>query len=148
MIDYRDATKKDVDALFDLMLGIAKYHDQEQFLKTSKEQMLQSGFGENPKFGAIVAAYEDTLVGYLSYTWNYSIWNGSDYMNLDDLFVLNEYRQQNIGKKLMEAAQQKCLEKKIHLIKWEVEKNNTKAIHFYNRLGAEMNIKGIFKWKF
>jgi ribosomal protein S18 acetylase RimI-like enzyme len=37
----------------------------------------------------------------------------------------------------------------IDKIRWEVQKNNKNnsgAIKFYKRLGAEINTKGIFKW--
>lgn len=146
MIKIRDATKKDIDSLFDLILGIAKFHDQEKYVLTNKQEMLHSGFNGEPKFGAIIAEFKGQIAGYLSYTWNYSIWRGCEYMNLDDLFVWKEYRGQKVGLQLMQRAKEACKEKNINLIRWEVEKENAKAIEFYNRLGAKISEKGIFKW--
>ncbi len=94
----------------------------------------------------LVAEQDGQLVGYLSYTWNYSIWRGNEFMNLDDLFVLKAYRGQEIGQRLMQFAKKICRDKNIDLIKWEVEKDNTKAIDFYQRLGADVSIKGIVRW--
>ena len=34
-----------------------------------------------------------------------------------------------------------------NFMRWEVEKDNDKAIDFYKKLGAEMKIKGVFGWK-
>ena len=76
MIKIRKATKNDIEALFNLILEIAKFHNQEQFVMTNKEELLIAGFKENPKFGVLVAELDNQLVGYLSYTWNYSIWKG------------------------------------------------------------------------
>lgn len=146
MIKIRNATKNDIDTLFDLILGIAKFHNQEKYVITNKQEMLNSGFSDNPKFGAIIAEFNGQIAGYLSYTWNYSIWNGCEYMNLDDLFVWKEFRGQKVGLQLMERAKVVCNKKKISLIRWEVEKGNVKAIEFYNRLGAKMTEKGIFRW--
>jgi len=146
MIKIKKATKNDVDTLYDLIMGIAKYHNQEQYVITGKHEILNSGFSENPKFGALIAEFNEQVAGYLSYTWNYSIWNGCEYMNLDDLFILSEFRGQKIGLHLMQQAKYICKEKKISLIRWEVEKNNLKAIEFYKRLGAEITEKGIFRW--
>lgn len=146
MVKIRKASKNDIDTLYDLIMGIAKFHDQEKYVITSKQEMLNSGFGESPKFGALIAEYNGQIAGYLSYTWNYSIWNGSDYMNLDDLFVWSEFRRQKVGLELMKYAKDICKDKNIGLIRWEVEKNNTKAIEFYKRLGAQITEKGIFRW--
>ncbi|GGX29320.1 GNAT family N-acetyltransferase [Aquimarina muelleri] len=46
----------------------------------------------------------------------------------------------------MNHAKDICKEKNISLIKWEVEKDNVRAIEFYNRLGAKITEKGIFRW--
>ena len=148
MIEIRAAKKEDIGILYELIMGIAKFHHQEQFVLTNQEKMLQAGFGENPKFGAFLAEYDGKIAGYLSYTWNYSIWNGKDYMNMDDLFVWAEFRGKKIGEFLMQYAKDRCKTRDVNLIRWEVEQDNAKAISFYNRLGAKMSQKGIFKWKF
>jgi len=89
MIKIREATKKDIDTVYDLILEIAKFHNQEEYVITNKQEMLGSGFNENPKFGVLIAEFNGKISGYLSYTWNYSIWNGCEYLNLDDLFGEN-----------------------------------------------------------
>ncbi len=148
MIEIREATKEDVGVLFELIIGIAKFHDQEQFVATNPQEMLRAGFGDTPKFGALLATYDGEVAGYLSYTWNYSIWNGADYMNMDDLFVWEAFRGKRIGEKLMLKAKHICQNKGIRLIRWEVQQDNDKAISFYDRLGAKMSPKGVFRWKF
>lgn len=147
MIEIRRAQKDDIDILYELIYEIAKFHNQEQFVLTSREEMLNAGFNENPKFGALIARYNGEVAGYLSFTWNYSIWNGGNYMNMDDLFVLETFRGKRVGEQLMLHAKGICETNKINSIRWEVESNNSKAISFYNRLGAKMYSKGIFKWK-
>ena len=83
----------------------------ELFLMTSKQEMMNSGFADPPKFGALIAEFNGQTAGYLSYTWNYSIWNGCDFMNLDDLFVWSEYRGKKVGLQLMQHARDICKEK-------------------------------------
>jgi len=46
----------------------------------------------------------------------------------------------------MQRVKDICKEKDINLIRWEVEKDNEKAIEFYNSLGAEISMKGVFRW--
>jgi len=146
MLEIRQAKSEDVDKIFDLILGIAKFHNQEQYVLTSKEKILEAGFGNEPKFEVLLAEFDGEIAGYLSYTWNYSIWNAMDYMNIDDLFVLEHFRGKKIGEEIMRMAKKVCLAKNINLIRWEVEISNAKAISFYQKLGANMTAKGIFKW--
>jgi ribosomal protein S18 acetylase RimI-like enzyme len=146
MISIKRATKDDIDVLYELIIGIAKHHNQEQYVLTNKKEMLKSGFKENSKFGALIAEFNGKVAGYVSYTWNYSIWQGGDYMNIDDLFIWGEYRGNKIGEHLMQKASEICKNKNIGRIQWEVEKDNLGAIKFYERLGAELNTRGIFKW--
>lgn len=148
MIKIRETTKNDVDALYNLILGIARYHNQEDAVITNKQEMLSSGFDndENPKFRTLLAEVNGEIVGYLSYTWNYSIWNGCEFMNLDDLFVLSECRGKKVGLHLMQRAKDICMAKSISFIRWEAQRDNNEAITFYKRLGAKITEKGVFRW--
>jgi RimJ/RimL family protein N-acetyltransferase len=46
----------------------------------------------------------------------------------------------------MLKAKDVCLAKNVNRIKWQVEQGNHGAIKIYQRLGANMDIKGIFQW--
>ncbi|KGJ97365.1 GNAT family N-acetyltransferase [Colwellia psychrerythraea] len=146
MVTVRQATVSDIDKVYDLILAIAKHHDQEQYVKTNKQELINSGFATNPSFGVLLAEVNGKTAGYCSYTWNYSIWLGSSYMNIDDVFVWEEFRGQQVGEELMFKAKEVCLANGASRIKWEVEQDNHGAIKFYQRLGANIDIKGLFRW--
>ena len=67
-------------------------------------------------------------------------------MNIDDVFVWERYRGQKVGEALMLKAKEICKAKDVRKMKWEVERDNHKAIKFYERLGANVNIKGVCNW--
>ena len=146
MVNIREATIDDVDEIYRLILGIAKHHDLEKFVLTNKEALIKSGFGDNRKFGVILAEADDEIAGYISYTLNYSIWLNSTYMHIDDVFVWETHRGKKIGEKLMSFAKNLCEKQNLKMIKWEVESDNKGAIKFYRRIGAEVNIKGVGRW--
>lgn len=147
MIKIRKAVKNDINTIYDLIMGIAKYHNQESYVLTDKRELLKAGFDKDAKYGVLIAEFEEQVIGYLSYTWNYSIWTGGDYMNIDDLFVWDKFRGKKGGQYLMEFAKDICKEKGIKLLRWEVEKDNLRAIDFYKRLGAKLTEKGVFRWE-
>ncbi|MCG7532696.1 GNAT family N-acetyltransferase [Psychrobium sp. MM17-31] len=146
MITIRQATIDDVDTLYNFILAIADFHQQTHFVETSPAEIKRAGFGDSPKFGAVLAEIDGEIAGYCSYTWNYSIWRGVTYMGLDDLYVHQQYRSQKVGLHLMNKARDICREAGCNRIRWEVEKDNENAINFYSKLGAQVDIKGMCRW--
>lgn len=146
MIKVRHATEADVERIFTLITAIAEYHDQSHYVLTNPDELLAAGFGGDPRFGALIAEYDQETVGFVSYAINYSIWLGRNYMHIDDVFIDADYRGKNIGEVLMREAQKLCNSQGISRIKWEVQKDNHGARRFYERLGASYYEKGVFAW--
>ena len=148
MISIRAATIGDTGDILDMIRAIAVFHGQEAYVKTTRAEFEKAGFGANPKFGVLLAEVDGRPAGFLSYTWEYSIWNNGDYMHMDDLFVFEEFRGQDIGTKLMLEAKLLCAEKGVSLMGWSVEKDNSRAKKFYRKLGADYSENGQFRWRF
>ena len=142
----RHADSSDVPRIYELIKGIAKHHNQKRFVLTNHDVLLESGFASNSLFGVLLAEVESEVVGYMSFTLNYSIWLGAKYMNIDDVFIESEYRGRKIGENLMTEAKKHCVELGLSRMRWEVQTDNEAAIQFYTRLGATMVQKGIFSW--
>jgi len=145
-IVIRQAQKEDVEVLYSLIVALAEHHDQRTFLKASVDTLARDGFVGAPLFGAILADDRGHIVGFASFTWNYSIWLGGKYMNIDDVFVKESHRGLHIGERLMLEAKEICVGAGSRRLRWEVQPDNQSAIRFYERLGATMRSKGIFSW--
>lgn len=142
----RLATADDVGEILRLIRAIADYHEQSHYVLTSDEELLAAGFSEPGKFSALVAEAGGQIIGFVSYTVNYSIWLGCDYMYIDDLFVDEGYRGDSVGEALMRAAKAHCQRIGLSRMKWEVNPGNVRARQFYERLGTEYYEKGVFVW--
>lgn len=147
MVIIREAKSSDIDKLYELIVAIARHHDQEQFVLTNKSELMRAGFGDNPEFGVLLAEVDGDIAGYCSYTWSYSIWLGGRYMYIDDVFVWEAFRGQKVGEALMLKAREVALSQGSSRIRWEVEQENHAAIRFYRRLGANIDIKGVCRWE-
>lgn len=147
MIKIRRASKDDAERLFELITAIAEHHNQARYVLTNQDELLAAGFGDNPKFGAMIAEYEGVTVGFVSYTIQYAIWLGRDYMRIDDVYVDANYRGKNIGERLMREARALCDTLGISRIKWEMQRDNEGARRFYERLGASYHDKDVFTWE-
>lgn len=146
MTTIRHATRTDVQQIYDLIHAIADHHGQSQYVKTDTRELLDSGFGDDPNFGVLLAERGGDIVGFVSFTINYSIWLGDKYMNIDDLYVDVSARGLGIGEQLMQESRSHCVRIGVSRVRWEVQADNRNAIRFYERLGARMAEKGVFSW--
>jgi GNAT superfamily N-acetyltransferase len=142
----RRAAIDDVEAAHELILAIARHHDQAQHVHITPERMRADGFGADPRFGILLAEVDGEIAGYASYAANYSIWLGGHYMNIDDVFVWERFRGLRVGEALMHEARAVCVALGMPRLRWEVQPDNAGAIRFYERLGAVMRTKGVFGW--
>jgi GNAT superfamily N-acetyltransferase len=136
MLMIRSAQDKDVDAIFDLIRGLADY---EQLTKnvTGNSDLLRSHlFGNRPYCEAIVAEVDDRIVGFGLFFHNYSTFLTQPGLYLEDVFVLPEYRHQGIGKALMTNVAKIAFDRGCGRLEWSVLDWNQPAIDFYQRLGA------------
>ena len=65
----------------------------------------------------------------------YFTWSGRS-LYLDDLFVKEAYRGQQIGKRLLGAVVDFASEEQCKKVKWQVSRWNTEAQEFYKKFGA------------
>jgi GNAT superfamily N-acetyltransferase len=109
--------------------------DRSEFLFDA-QVYLKDGFGENPAFFGIVAELEETLVGYLLYTFFYDTDHATRVMFVLDLLVDQKQRQKGIGQALMQEAKLIAKTREAKDLFWAVYKHNSLAENFYTKLGA------------
>ncbi|MTI33143.1 GNAT family N-acetyltransferase [Xanthovirga aplysinae] len=143
----RRAKKEDVSTVLSMIKKLALHHHALEYVTTNEELLLKNGFNGEEKFGVLLAEVEGEVAGFVSYTINYSIWLGASSINIDDVFVESNFRSLGIGRKLMIAIKEEGIRKGYPRIRWEVEKDNIRAIKFYEELGAYYREKGIFVWE-
>ena len=84
---------------------------------------------DNPFLNKVVYLDNDREVGYLEYLVMY------DKMEIQDLFVLEEYRGKGIGTKLMAYLVSVAINKRVINITLEVRCSNDVAISLYKKFG-------------
>ena len=102
-----------------------------------KENLQKAIFSENPKLFCLVVAAKETIVGYVSYTFDFSTWDTATFMYMDCLFLEEEARSFGIGKVLIEKLKEIAAKNNCVNIQWQTPEFNTRAIKFYNRIGAK-----------
>lgn len=102
-----------------------------------EENLKKALFGEDPQLFCLVVATKQTIVGYASYTFDFSTWDASTFLYMDCLFLEEETRGFGIGEMLIEKLKEIGTQKNCVNIQWQTPQFNERAIKFYNRLGAK-----------
>jgi ribosomal protein S18 acetylase RimI-like enzyme len=141
-ITIRRAEKKDSERLMELVHELAVFEKAPQEVTVSMNHFVESGFGDNPVWWALVAEVttgEETLiVGFALYYIRYSTWKGQR-MYLEDLIVTEEWRGKGIGSLLFEQLFEEARAKKLPAVAWQVLDWNEPAIKFYKKLNASFD---------
>ena len=131
----REATPKDLDAIWDLILGLAEYEKASDQVRTTKEQIGKSLFEEDVA-KCHVAEIDGEVIGIAQWFLNYSTWTGVPGIYLEDLFVKPEFRGKGAGLALMKELARICVAKGYARFQWWVLDWNEPSINFYKKLGA------------
>ena len=132
----RPAVATDLSELMNLIAEHAAYEQAAYFSEGKKEKLIRAIFEPPVRLYCEVVEEKEKLIGYVSYTYDYSTWQAAEYMYMDCLFLREEFRGMGIGGKIMEKLQTIARVKGCVNIQWQTPEFNTPAIGFYKKTGA------------
>jgi GNAT superfamily N-acetyltransferase len=136
MLHIRPATIHDAARLRTMIRELAEFEHELEWVTIREEDLIRDGFGENPRFRALIAEWDSKPAGYAVFFPYFSTWVGRG-LFLEDLFVGEAFRGRGIGTALLSAVARIAVEEHCYGIHWEVLGWNEKAIALYKALGAE-----------
>lgn len=137
----RSAEKNDLEQIIVLCQAHARYEQANYNPINKKEQLARMLFCENPQLFCLVVSVENKLIGYTSFSKECSTWNAAYYVHMDCLYLDENYRGFGIGEALIHKIIQFAKSIEAHHIEWQTPVFNTRAIKFYNRIGASSKEK-------
>lgn len=136
MLRIRPATIHDTAILRSMIRELAEFERELEWVTIREEDLARDGFGENPRFRALIAEWDGNAAGYAVFFHYFSTWAGRG-LFLEDLFVREEFRRRGIGKALLAKVAGIAVRDHCYGIHWEVLDWNETAITLYKALGAE-----------
>jgi GNAT superfamily N-acetyltransferase len=135
-ITIRPATPADVETILGFIKALAAFEREPDAVKTTTDDLLRDGFGAHPKFETLIAELDRQPVGFALFFSNYSTWEGSTGIYLEDLFVAEHARGLGVGRKLMAtlaalAEARDCARLDLAVLDWNP------AREFYHRVGMQ-----------
>ncbi len=130
-ITIRKGVVHDYDQILELIKAFAVFQKTPEKVTVTLEQMVE----DKDIFQCLVAEVDNKIIAFASFFFSYYSWSGKA-IDLDDLYVKDEYRKQNIGTKLLNAVIQFAKEHQCKSVRWLVSRWNENAINFYKKMGA------------
>ena len=134
-ISIRPIKESDFAAVVELFKDFAMFEKRPEKMTNSVERMLQ----EKEYFNCFLAeTQENEIVGYAAYFISYHTWTGKS-LYMDDLYVKGDFRNQGIGKRLLDSVLGYARNERCNKVRWQVSNWNKKAQEFYKKIGAEID---------
>ncbi|WP_408021429.1 GNAT family N-acetyltransferase [Sinomonas humi] len=132
----RRATPDDVPAILGLIRDLAVYEREPDAVKNTVAVLTEQLFGESPAIFAHVVDEGGEVLGFALWFLNYSTWEGTHGIYLEDLYVRPEARGRGYGKALLRELARTAVERGYARVEWSVLKWNEPSIGFYRSIGA------------
>ena len=136
MLRIRPATIHDASLLHTMVRELAEFERELDQVVIQEGELIRDGFGDTPRFCALIAEWADQTAGYALFWPYYSTWVGRG-LFLEDLFVREPFRRRGIGEALLASVARIAVDEHCYGIHWEVLDWNEKAIEMYKAMGAE-----------
>jgi GNAT superfamily N-acetyltransferase len=132
----RPGTPADVPFVHESIRRLAEFEKLEHLFTGTPEALREHLFGPTPSCELLIALDGDTPSGYALFFTTYSTFLTKPEIFLEDLFVLPEHRGDGHGKALLVELARIAVERGCGRLEWSVLDWNSRAIAFYDSLGA------------
>ena len=132
----RKAEINDIDTIFNLINGLAKYEKRPWDMTGTKEELSFWLFEKNIAT-TLFAELDGETIGYAIYYPIFGSFSAKGKVHLEDMFIMQEYRGNGIGKQFLKQIVKRVFEEGYHAMEWSALDWNESAIKFYENVGAD-----------
>lgn len=145
MYSFRVANSLDIPNLSKLLNEL--FSLEKEFIpnETLQKNALETIINDEKIGNILVCSYENRVVAMVNLLYSFSTALGSRVVILEDMIVSNEYRDKNIGSKLLEFAKEFAKSKGIERITLLTDDDNFKAHKFYEKNGFKKSSMVVFR---
>jgi ribosomal protein S18 acetylase RimI-like enzyme len=142
----REARPDDLEAVAALCRAHAGFERAAPPVEGLAKQLAEMFFGQPPRASCLVVESGGVLVGYATWSLEFSTWRAAEYAHVDCLYLGAAARGQGIGRSLMEAMARYAAAQGATHLEWQTPEWNESAARFYESLGARSTGKLRFMW--
>jgi GNAT superfamily N-acetyltransferase len=130
----REILPNEYGRLHELILEFASFISSADMVSNSAKQLAE----DKDLFHCLVVEKDGEIIGFAIYYFIYSSWSGKS-LYLEDLYIQPHFRNQGIGKAILDALFEIAKATSCKKMKWQVSGWNEKAKEFYSSQGATID---------
>ncbi len=139
-ITVRLAEKRDVEAVYGLVVELARARGMMEKVVSSAADIARDGFGDDPAFEALLAEIDGKAVGLCLFFGSYSTWRGKRGIYVQDLCVAEDARGLGVGDRMLAEVAALGQARGCAYLRLSVDDDNEKAQRFYQRSGLRHSL--------
>ena len=132
----RNARAGDAPLVLEFIKALADYEKLSHEMEADAASIDAALFGEAPRVFCQIAEWNGEAAGFALWFYTFSTFQGRHGIYLEDLFVKPAFRGHGIGKALLAALAQRCVDEGLGRYEWSVLDWNAPSIAFYEAQGA------------
>lgn len=132
----RPARPGDIAAIHQLIRDLAEYEKELDQVTGTEQDLRRSLLADEPAVFALVAEHEGEIAGFALWFVNFSTWDASHGIYLEDLYVRPDMRRHGYGRALLAELARICTGRGYSRLQWAVLDWNSPALGFYASLGS------------
>jgi GNAT superfamily N-acetyltransferase len=132
----RPAQASDTPLLFEMLRASATDQGSPESLAVTEADLLDDGFGPDPRFHCLIAEHDGAPAGLALYFFNYSTWVSRKGLYLEDIYVDPRFRRAGVARALMQRLKAIAKDEGCRRMQWLVLRENTSAVQLYRSIGA------------
>ena len=137
LIDIKQVNAKNFDEFLGLIDKLAEFEKLASPDEEAKRRLRRDCLSDKPKFQAFVGKIGAKYVSYVIFFFTYSSFLALPTLFLEDIFVLEEYRRQGMGKKMFNFLKETAKREGCGRIEFTVLNWNKSAQEFYEKNRAK-----------
>ncbi|TNE32368.1 MAG: GNAT family N-acetyltransferase [Alphaproteobacteria bacterium] len=134
-LELRRAGATDTSLLHAMLQELAEATGHSGAISGTPKDLLKYGFGDDPRFFAVLATVDGGNAGMLLAFPEYSSWRGCPGIYVQDLYVRKEYRSLGIAHALLAEAAREAARMGGSYLRLSVAAKNEPAARFYSKAG-------------
>lgn len=135
-VEIRPATERDLPDVYTMIEALADHLQLSHELVVDEADLRDALFGDRPRAEVVLACIDAESVGFALFYGNYSTFRGQCGLHLEDLYVRDDRRGSGVGRRLLQYLARLTIERGCRRLEWWVQSTDSRAIAFYDMLGA------------
>lgn len=135
-LKFKKTTEDDIPTILEFIKKIAEYEKMLNEVVATEKTLKESIF-QNNRAQALLIEFEDKIIGYIIYFFNFSTFIGRAGLYLEDIYIEPEYRGNGIGKEAFKVLVHVAKNEKCERMEWVCLNWNKSSLDFYKSIGAK-----------